>query len=201
MKVKEALHDIADATEKPAQSLDWNFFQILAQTDGIDMNSPGLTDTPSRARKSWNHLTSGYGVDIKGLVGDAIFDEVYDEMVVVKDIEFYSLCEHHLLPFFGVCHVGYVPRNRIIGLSKIPRIVDAFSRRLQVQERLTKQIACSLTELLDPSGVAVVIEASHLCVRMRGIGKQGSTMTTNAMYGVFRDNAEARTEFMSSIKG
>ena len=181
--------------------LDWNYFQILGSVKAIDQNDKALLDTPSRARESWKHLTSGYDIDIKELVGDAIFDEVYDEMVVVKDIEFYSLCEHHLLPFFGVCHVGYVPKNRIIGLSKIPRIVDTFSHRLQVQERLTKQIAESLTELLDPSGVAVIIEASHLCVRMRGVGKQGSSMTTNAMYGVFRDNAEARTEFMSSIKG
>ena len=182
------------------QKLDYNYFQIMGSIDGVDLNEPSLIDTPRRARESWKHLTSGYSMDIKKLVGDAIFDEVYDEMVVVKDIEFYSLCEHHLLPFFGVAHVGYVPKNRIIGLSKIPRIVDAFSRRLQVQERLTKQIACSLTELLDPSGVAVIVEASHLCVRMRGVGKQGATMTTNAMYGVFRDNAEARMEFMSSIK-
>lgn len=173
--------------------------RILSDTPGVDVNSDGMLSTPDRARKAWRYLTSGYEMDLDKLLNDAIFREYCDEMIVVKDIEFYSLCEHHLLPFFGKCHVGYVPNNRIIGLSKIPRIVDMFARRLQVQERLTRQVAETLDKLLEPAGVAVVMEADHMCVRMRGIQKQSSVMKTNRMQGVFRENAEARMEFLSSI--
>lgn len=183
----------------PDQRCEWNYFQIMGSVPGIDLNEPGLLNTPRRASKAWRDLTSGYAMDLDELVNNAIFDEVYDEMVVVKDIEFYSLCEHHLLPFYGVCHVGYVPQNRIIGLSKIPRIVDMFSRRLQVQERLTKQIASCIEKLVDPKGVAVVMQGKHLCMQMRGVQKQGATMMTNAMYGVFRDRPEARQEFLASL--
>ena len=184
---------------KDSSEVEWNYFKIMGSVAGLDLNDKGLLDTPERASKAWQHLTSGYSMDVDTIVNNAIFEEVYDEMVLVKDIEFYSLCEHHLLPFFGRCHVGYVPNNRIIGLSKIPRIVDMFSHRLQVQERLTKQIASCIEDLLDPKGVAVIMEARHLCVQMRGVQKQSATMKTNAMYGVFRNHAEARQEFLASL--
>ena len=178
--------------------LEYTFTQILERI-GEDPAREGIRNTPQRAAKALQFLTQGYDQKVEDVVNDAIFNEEYDEMVIVKDIECYSLCEHHLLPFFGKCHVGYIPRKKIIGLSKIPRIVDMFARRLQVQERLTKQIAEALQEILGPAGVAVVIEAQHLCMMVRGVQKQHSQTMTNVMLGEFRDKISTRTEFMRCI--
>jgi GTP cyclohydrolase IA len=167
---------------------------------GEDPNRPGLLDTPGRVRRSLADLTRGYGQDPREVVGRAIFEEAYDEMVVVKDIEMYSLCEHHLLPFFGKAHVAYLPKGRIVGLSKLPRLVEVFSRRLQVQERLTVQIAEALVELLDPQGVGVVIEAAHLCMMMRGVEKQNSKTTTSCLLGRFKDDEKTRAEFLNLVQ-
>lgn len=167
---------------------------------GEDPAREGLLDTPGRVEKSLKSLTSGYTVNIEELVNDAIFTESYNEMVIVKDIEMFSLCEHHLLPFFGRCHVAYLPAGKIIGLSKIPRVVDAFSHRLQVQERLTMQIAECLNKVLEPTGVAVVIEALHLCMSMRGVEKQNAYTTTSSMIGTFKTDAITRSEFLSLIQ-
>ena len=145
-------------------------------------------------------LTSGYRADIDTVLNDALFTVDYSEMVIVKDIDFYSLCEHHLLPFFGKCHVAYIPRRRVIGLSKIPRLVDVFARRLQIQERMTNEIAETIREKIDPMGVAVVCEGTHLCMSMRGVEKQNSFAVTSAMLGIFRDNARTRMEFLELIK-
>ncbi|MDE0425622.1 MAG: GTP cyclohydrolase I FolE [Candidatus Poribacteria bacterium] len=175
-------------------------FTNLLKNLGEDPSRQGLVRTPSRAAKAMQFLTSGYQQDIDKILNKAIFDEDYDEMVIVKDIEFYSLCEHHILPFWGRCHVGYLPRNRIIGLSKIPRIVDMFSRRLQVQERLTREIAEALETALDPQGVAVVIEGQHLCMMARGVQKQAPRMTTNVMLGTFREDSSTRAEFLRCIQ-
>ena len=175
-------------------------FTNLIENLGEDPSRQGLVKTPSRAAKAMQFLTSGYHQDIDKILNEAIFDENYDEMVIVKDIEFYSLCEHHILPFWGRCHVGYLPRNRIIGLSKIPRIVDMFSRRLQVQERLTREIAEALETALDPCGVAVVIEGQHLCMMARGVQKQAPKMTTNVMRGTFREDSSTRAEFLRCIQ-
>ena len=175
-------------------------FTNLLENLGEDPKRQGLVRTPSRAAKAMQFLTSGYHQDIDELLNKAIFDEDYDEMVIVKDIEFYSLCEHHILPFWGKCHVGYLPRNRIIGLSKIPRIVDMFSRRLQVQERLTREIAEALETALDPRGVAVVIEGQHLCMMARGVQKQAPKMATNVMLGTFREDSSTRAEFLRCIQ-
>jgi len=168
---------------------------------GEDPGREGLLDTPKRVDKAFRFLTAGYSQSAEDVVRGAIFHEKYDEMVVVKDIDFYSLCEHHMLPFFGKAHVAYVPNGRIIGLSKIPRLVDVFSRRLQVQERLTVQIAESLQEYLEPLGVAVVIEAAHLCMMMRGVQKQNTKMVTSSVLGCFRDEDSARNEFLNLLKG
>ena len=175
-------------------------FTNLLENLGEDPKRQGLVRTPSRAAKAMQFLTSGYHQDIDELLNKAIFDEDYDEMVIVKDIEFYSLCEHHILPFWGRCHVGYLPHNRIIGLSKIPRIVDMFSRRLQVQERLTREIAEALETALDPRGVAVVIEGQHLCMMARGVQKQAPKMATNVMLGTFREDSSTRAEFLRCIQ-
>jgi GTP cyclohydrolase I len=166
---------------------------------GEDPERQGLHGTPERFEKALRHLTSGYHQDIKKLLNGALFDVPYDEMVIVKDIELFSLCEHHLLPFFGTCHVAYLPNRKVVGLSKIPRLVNMFARRLQVQERLTSQIAQALMEHLEPRGVAVVVEARHLCMAMRGVEKQHSQTVTSAMLGEFRENGRARTEFLSLI--
>lgn len=175
-------------------------FTDLLENLGEDPGRQGLVKTPARAAKAMQFLTSGYHQDIDKILNEAIFDENYDEMVIVKDIEFYSLCEHHILPFWGKCHVGYLPRNRIIGLSKIPRVVDMFSRRLQVQERLTREIAEALETALDPCGVAVVIEGQHLCMMARGVQKQAPRMTTNVMLGTFREDSSTRAEFLRCIQ-
>lgn len=179
--------------------LEGHFTRILENL-GEDPGRQGLLNTPLRAAKAMQFLTSGYHQDIDKLLNNAVFDEDYDEMVIVKDIEFYSLCEHHILPFWGRCHVGYIPRKRIIGLSKIPRIVDMFSRRLQVQERLTREIAEALENTLDPQGVAVVMEGQHLCMMARGVEKQAPKMTTNVMRGIFRANDSTRSEFLKCIQ-
>lgn len=161
----------------------------------------GLQRTPLRVAKAMDFLTSGYGMTVQDVVKNAVFEEQCEEMVIVKDIEFYSMCEHHILPFFGKAHVAYLPNNKVIGLSKIARIVDVFARRLQVQERLTNQIADAMMEILNPHGVGVIIEASHFCMMMRGVQKQNSSTVTSAMRGSFRENARSRAELMDLIKG
>jgi len=166
---------------------------------GEDVGREGLIKTPRRVAKSYEELLSGYRMDPKALINEAVFDVAYDEMVIVRDVEFYSLCEHHMLPFVGHVHVAYIPSDKVIGLSKIPRIVDLFSRRLQVQERMTKQIADYINVVLRPEGVAVVAEGLHMCMMMRGVKKQKARMTTSAMVGVFRDNLSTRMEFLNSI--
>ena len=167
---------------------------------GEDPNREGLRETPRRVEESLRFLTSGYGADIDAVINKALFTVEYSEMVIVRDIDFYSLCEHHLLPFFGRCHIAYLPATRVIGLSKIPRIVDVFARRLQVQERLTSQIAETIREKVDPLGVGVVMEATHLCMSMRGVEKQNSVTVTSAMLGVFREDARTRHEFLELIR-
>jgi GTP cyclohydrolase IA len=166
---------------------------------GEDPERAGLSGTPDRVRRMYAELTDGYAADPEALLNKAAFEVDYDEMVVVRDIEFYSLCEHHLLPFFGRAHVGYLPRGRVIGLSKIPRIVDMYAHRLQVQERMTQQVATFLMERLEPKGVGCVIEATHLCTVMRGVRKQQATMVTSSMLGTFRRDARTRTEFLTFI--
>ncbi len=168
---------------------------------GEDPSREGLRDTPKRVEKAYKFLTSGYDVDIHALINNALFTVDYSEMVIVKDIDFYSLCEHHMLPFFGKCHVAYLPSEKVIGLSKIPRIVDAFSRRLQVQERLTNQIAEIILDTINPLGVGVVMEGTHLCMAMRGVEKQNSYAVTSAMLGTFRTDARTRSEFLTLIRG
>ncbi len=177
-----------------------NLVRALLAELGEDPMRDGLTHTPERVERSLKFLTSGYESDVKTVLNGALFDVDYSEMVIVKDIDFYSLCEHHLLPFFGKCHVAYVPRGKVIGLSKIPRLVEVFSRRLQVQERLTNQIADTIRVTLKPLGVAVVLEATHLCMSMRGVQKQNSTAVTSAMLGVLRDDARTRMEFLELIR-
>jgi len=167
---------------------------------GEDPSREGLLRTPERVDKAMKFLTSGYHIDIDKVVNGAIFAEKYDEMVIVKDIEFFSLCEHHMLPFYGKAHVAYLARNKVIGLSKIPRIVDVFARRLQIQERLTQDIARCLDEKLDPLGVGVIIEAQHFCMMMRGVEKQHSGTVTSAMLGAFRHKKETRDEFLSLVR-
>jgi GTP cyclohydrolase I len=171
----------------------------LLQEIGEDPGRPGLLRTPSRVAGSLRFLLSGYAQNLGALVNGAIFEEPYSEMVVVRDIEVYSLCEHHLLPFFGKAHVAYIPDGRVLGLSKIPRIVDMFARRLQVQERLTTQIGDALQSVIAPQGVGVVIEATHLCMAMRGVEKQNSSAVTSSLTGCFRDDDKSRNEFLSLI--
>jgi GTP cyclohydrolase I len=173
--------------------------QLLSQL-GEDPNREGLVNTPKRVEKALKFLTSGYQADINEVLNGALFTVDYNELVIVKDIDFYSLCEHHLLPFFGKCHVAYIPTNKVIGLSKIPRLVDVFSRRLQVQERLTNQIANTIRDTIQPMGVAVVMEATHLCMSMRGVEKQNSFAVTSAMLGTFHSDPRTRSEFLELIK-
>ena len=167
---------------------------------GEDPSREGLVRTPKRVDKALRFLTSGYHADIDDVLNGALFTVDYSEMVIVRDIDFYSLCEHHLLPFFGKCHVAYIPNKRVIGLSKIPRLVDIFARRLQLQERMTNQIAETITEKIRPLGVAVVCEGTHLCMAMRGVEKQNSYTVTSAMLGAFRDHARTRMEFLELLK-
>ena len=176
------------------------YFKKLIEVIGEDTNREGLRATPVRAAKAFEYLTKGYKEDITKVVNNAIFESDNDEMIIVNDIELYSLCAHHLLPFFGKCHVGYLPNGKIIGLSKVARIVDVYARRLQVQENLTKQIAESIMEVTQAQGVAVIIEARHLCMMMRGVEKQNSLMKTSCMLGLFRSENSTRAEFLSLIR-
>jgi GTP cyclohydrolase I len=173
--------------------------QLLLEL-GEDPARDGLIKTPGRVAKSLRFLTSGYAMDVDRVLNDALFTVDYSEMVIVRDIDFFSLCEHHLLPFFGKCHVAYIPRDKVVGLSKIPRLVEIFSRRLQIQERLTAQIAETIDDKIRPLGVAVVVEATHLCMSMRGVEKQNSFAVTSSMLGAFRDNARTRMEFLELVK-
>ncbi len=175
------------------------FAQIIAGI-GEDLNREGLLDTPKRAAKAFSFLNQGYEQSLEEVVNGAMFPSDNSEMVVVKDIEFYSLCEHHLLPFIGKAHVAYIPQGHVVGLSKVARIVDMFARRLQIQENMTKQIADAMMEVTNAAGVGVVIEAKHMCMMMRGVGKQNSSMTTSMMLGNFRENPATRAEFTSLIK-
>ena len=177
-----------------------NTIRHLLADLGEDPDREGLRETPRRVEQSLRFLTGGYTADLEGIVNNAMFTVEYNEMVIVRDIDFYSLCEHHLLPFFGKCHIAYIPDGKVIGLSKIPRLVDVFARRLQVQERLTNQVADTIRDAIKPLGVAVVIEATHLCMSMRGVEKQNSFAVTSAMLGAFRDQGRTRMEFLELIK-
>lgn len=168
---------------------------------GEDPDRQGLMGTPDRIARMYTEVLGGYEMDLEKLVNGALFDVAYDEMIVVKDIEFYSMCEHHMLPFFGRAHVAYIPSEKVIGLSKIPRIVEMFARRLQVQERMTRQIADTVQDILNPQGVAVVIEGNHMCSMMRGVKKQEASMVTSAMLGCFKNNDKTRNEFLSHLQG
>ena len=173
--------------------------QLLGEL-GEDPTREGLLDTPKRVEKALKFLTSGYHADVDTVLNNALFTVDYNEMVIVKDIDFYSLCEHHLLPFFGRCHIAYIPQGKVIGLSKIPRLVEVFARRLQIQERMTSQIADTILDKIDPLGVGVVIEATHLCMAMRGVEKQNSFAITSAMLGSFQQDARTRMEFLQLIR-
>tara|TARA_B100000401_G_scaffold27384_1_gene16403 strand:+ start:509 stop:1108 length:600 start_codon:yes stop_codon:yes gene_type:complete len=186
--------------EECTKSLSSNYKEVIENL-GEDPSREGLIKTPERVAKAMQFLTQGYDQNPQEILKSAMFAEKYDEMVIVKDIEVYSLCEHHMLPFFGKCHIAYIPNGHIVGLSKFPRMVDAFSRRLQVQERLTDQIRDCLDETLNPQGVAVCIEAQHLCMQMRGVQKQNSITTTSAFSGAFMEEDITRQEFMSLVKG
>ena len=175
-------------------------YRELLQRMGEDPGRDGLLRTPERVDRAMQFLTRGYSQTIGSVLHDALFDVDYDEMVIVRDIEFYSLCEHHLLPFFGKAHIAYIPHGRVVGLSKLPRLVDVYARRLQVQERLTRQIAESIIEAVNPQGVGVILEAQHLCMMMRGVEKQQSLTTTSAMLGVFRSQVQTRNEFLSLVR-
>lgn len=179
-------------------AIEKNIKNILIEI-GEDPEREGLIKTPSRTAKAYNYLTKGYRQDVDQTLNNAIFNEKYDEMVLVKDIDFFSLCEHHMLPFFGKAHIAYIPKGKIVGLSKIPRIVEIFSRRLQLQERMTQQIAEVLMEKLEPRGVAVVTEARHMCMMMRGVEKQNSIAASSSMLGIFKEDARTRMEFLNLI--
>jgi GTP cyclohydrolase I len=187
----------AKREEKPVAPLIRGVLEAL----GEDPERDGLQRTPDRVEKALRFLTNGYTADVQSIVNGAIYEVKYDEMVIVKDIEFFSMCEHHMLPFYGKVHIAYLARNKVIGLSKLPRLVDVFARRLQIQERMTQQIAETIQELLDPVGVGIIAEAQHFCMMMRGVEKQHSGTVTSAMLGAFRANKETRDEFLSLIKG
>lgn len=176
-----------------------NLTKQLIESIGEDPSREGLLKTPSRVSKAWSFFSGGYNQDLDKIINNAVFNEDATDMVVVRDVEFFSLCEHHLIPFFGRAHVAYLPNGKVIGLSKIPRIIDMFSRRLQVQERLTRQIAETVKEILDPIGVAVIMEGQHMCMQMRGVEKQNSLTTTSSMLGKFRESDRTRSEFLSII--
>jgi len=204
MTVRPADYDIFrnDLEDKPVQECTNDIacaVQAILMAIGEDVNREGLLRTPDRVARMYEELTAGYHIDPVKLVNDALFDVDYDEMVVVKDIDYYSLCEHHLLPFFGRAHVAYIPAGKVIGLSKIPRVVEMYARRLQVQERMTTQIANFVNEVIHPQGVAVVVEGSHMCSMMRGVRKANASMVTSAMLGIFQQNSKTRAEFMEHI--
>ena len=190
--------DLFCEDEMDLDSIESSVENIL-EAIGEDTGREGLIKTPHRVAKSYKELLAGYRMDPKALINEAVFDVAYDEMVIVRDIEFYSMCEHHMLPFMGRVHVAYIPSDKVIGLSKIPRIVDLFSRRLQVQERMTTQIANYINVVLQPQGVAVVAEGLHMCMMLRGVKKKDARMTTSAMLGVFRDDMSTRMEFLDNI--
>ena len=175
-----------------------SFLKII-QSTGEDVTRPGLLDTPQRAAKAFSYLTSGCDMDLDTVINNALFPSDSEEMVIVKDIELYSLCEHHLLPFIGKCHVAYIPSGKVLGLSKVARVVDMFSRRLQIQEALAQQIASTIQQVTDARGVGVIIEAKHMCMMMRGVEKQNSSMKTSSMLGQFRTNQATRTEFLTLL--
>jgi GTP cyclohydrolase IA len=199
MKMRET-SEIAVPEQTGSESIADLVRRMLVEI-GEDPAREGLRRTPERFEKALRYLTSGYRQDPEKLLNGAIFSVCYDEMVVVKDIELYSLCEHHLLPFFGKCHVAYIPDKKVVGLSKIARLVNMYARRLQIQERLTSQIAESIQEILKPQGVGVIVEARHLCMVMRGVEKQHSTAVSSAMLGVFRENKQTRDEFLALVRG
>ena len=175
--------------------------RAILEALGEDVERDGLARTPERVEKAYRWLTQGYEMSVADVVGSGVFEESHENMILVRDIELYSMCEHHMLPFFGKAHVAYLPKGRIIGLSKLPRIVDVFARRLQVQERLTDQVADAVMEVLEPAGVGVVIEAAHLCMMMRGVEKQNSTTVTSALRGVFKEDSRTREEFLRLVHG
>ena len=193
--IKVMASKLAPQSDQPIAPLVKQILESL----GEDPQREGLARTPERVERALQFLTSGYGMDINEIVNGALFAVKYDEMVIMKDIEFFSMCEHHMLPFFGKVHVAYIPRDRVIGLSKLPRIVDVFARRLQIQERMTQQIAQTIQEMIDPVGVAVICEARHFCIMMRGVEKQHSGAVTSAMLGAFRNRKETRDEFLSLV--
>jgi len=190
--------NLKDTEISHQETIEQNIMNILLEI-GEDPSREGLVKTPHRVAKAYQYLTSGYKKDIKKVLNGAIFDEQYDEMVVVKDIDFFSMCEHHMLPFFGKAHIAYIPNGKIVGLSKIPRIVEVFARRLQIQERMTKEIAETILEYLNPKGVAVVTEARHMCMMMRGVEKQNSATTASSMLGIFKEDMRTRSEFLDLI--
>jgi len=199
-KTDDELRQLNAVLEIPPTK-EWEYtVRLLLRLMGEDPHRPGLKRTPLRVRKALQHLTSGYQKDPKKILVRALSRVKHDEMVIVKDIDFFSLCEHHLLPFFGKCHVAYLPDKKVIGLSKIPRVVEAFARRLQVQERLTTQIAEAINEHVQPRGVAVVMQASHLCLMMRGVEKQNTQAITSSMLGLFRSNEKTRSEFLTLLR-
>ena len=193
------LHPTTAADGRPDNTRLEELVQELLGQIGEDPQRDGLVSTPRRVATAWRDLTSGYRMNVDELLNDALFDVAYDEMVIVKDIEIFSLCEHHLLPFFGKMHIAYIPKNKVIGLSKVARVADMFARRLQVQERLTHQVAATIQNAVDPIGVGVVCEARHLCMMMRGVEKQHSATITSSMLGDFRDNPKTREEFLSLV--
>jgi len=190
-----------DTTPQPEATPFQGLIHEMLTELGEDPSRDGLLKTPERVEKSLRWLTRGYGLSVQEMIGDAVFEEDHHNMVIVKDIEMYSMCEHHMLPFFGKVHVAYIPNGKIVGLSKLPRVVEVFARRLQVQERLTEQIATAIQEVLQPQGVGVVIEAAHLCMMMRGVEKQNSKTITSAMKGVFLDDLRTREEFLRLTMG
>jgi len=198
IKVKQEGVDGHVATAQDALE---SAFELVLREIGEEPGREGLVKTPRRVAKSLRYLTNGYQQDVDKVLNGALFSVCYDEMVIVRDIEVFSLCEHHLLPFFGRCHVAYLPNRKVIGLSKIPRLVDVFAHRLQVQERLTTQIAQTLMEKVRPQGVGVIMEARHLCMIMRGVEKQNSVAVTSAMLGCFRDHEQTRNEFLNLVRG
>jgi GTP cyclohydrolase I len=192
---------MAGSPESPDTSGFQDAVRLMLTALGEDPAREGLVKTPERVEKSLKWLTRGYELSVADAVGDAVFEEPHNSMILVRDIDFYSLCEHHMLPFFGRAHVAYIPDGRIVGLSKLPRIVDIFARRLQVQERLTDQIADAVQEVLNPHGVGVLVEATHLCMAMRGVEKQNSRTVTSAVRGIFRSDIRSRDEFLRLVQG